>query len=78
MAAVSVRLTVTVVAEPPEVSVPPAAETFNHAEVLDRLQLMASVPALVRVKVVELVENGPPTPPMAVKPVAGVTTSGMV
>src|SRR5262245_31828275 len=66
-------LAVTEVAGPPGVSVPPVGETVSHVEVLTKLQLKVLLPALVRVKVIELGTNGPPTGPLLTKPLSGVT-----
>jgi hypothetical protein len=47
--AVEFKLTVTVAAGPPGVSVPPPDETVSHADVLASVQFNELVPVLVRV-----------------------------
>jgi hypothetical protein len=58
--------------DPPFVNVPLPGEALSQDEVLARDQFSETVPALVNKKLSEFVVNGPPTHPVAVKPVAGV------
>src|SRR5262245_59942206 len=66
-------LATTVAAGPPGVSEPPEGETVSQFDVFTSVQLKALVPALVRVKLIELGTNGPPTGPLLMNPLLGVT-----
>ena len=63
-----------VVAGPPGVSVPPLGEALSQSDVLTSVQVSELVPTLVNDKLCAVTVNGPPTPPMEVKPVPGVIT----
>src|SRR5208337_4153153 len=66
------KLIATAAAGPPGVNVPPLGEAFSQTDVFASVQLSALVPALVKVKLCEVTVNGPPTPPMELKPEPGV------
>src|SRR5579872_7022337 len=70
--AAELRLAVTVAEAPPGVSAPLAGETLSQSEVLAMDQFNEFVPALVRVKLCEVIVNGPPARPLEVNPVVGV------
>src|SRR5574341_1249670 len=63
--------TVTPVPDPPGASVPSVGVAFNQTDVLIKAQVSALEPALVSEKDAVVTENGPPTSPLEVKPVAG-------
>ena len=69
------RLTVTL-AWPPAAIEPFVAETVSQAEVLIRLHFSEPLLKLDTIKICELGVNGPPTGPVAVKPLVGVNDIG--
>src|SRR5580765_8337189 len=70
------KLTSTLAEGPLGTSVPPVDETLSQTDVLARVHDNEFVPRLLKVKLCVVKVNGPPIPPVALKPFAGVTSNG--
>ena len=74
--AAAAKLTVTVVAGPPGLSVPLVAETLSHDDVFTRLQLNEPPALLVKEYAGGAGLNGPPTGPLMIMLPPGVICKG--